>query len=297
MGLNEVVLVATDLSEAADEAIRAGHELAGADKKFVVCHVIHEILRASPLFPQAVQADMEAVIHAESRAAAAVEDRVKSLTGRSPKDFEIRLESGAADAAVLHIAEEVHASLIVTASRGLSGIVRMLLGSVAERVVRYAHCSVYVARPHKKTNKILVATDLSDRALPAVLRAAELAKKNSSELVVLYSLDVMPSPAMGLTVPFGGVPIIPPPELIAQMRTGAHEGLKAIVERLDVKAETRVEEGEAAYTIIQTAESIGADLVVIGTHGRSGIARMALGSVAEKVVRAAHSSVLVVRSA
>ena len=158
MGLNEVVLVATDLSDSADEAIRAAHELAPAGKKLVVCHIVHEILRASPLFPQAVQADMEAVIHAESRAAAAVEDRVTALTGRTA-DFEIRIESGAADGAILRVAEDVKATLVVTASRGLSGITRLLLGSVAERIVRYAHCSVFIARPHKKTNH----TELTER--------------------------------------------------------------------------------------------------------------------------------------
>ncbi len=295
MALHDVVLVATDLSDAADEAIRAGHELADAGKKLVVCHIVHEILRASPLFPQAVQADMEAVIHAESRAAAAVEDRVKALTGRTT-DFEIRIESGAADSAILRVAEDVKATLVVTASRGLSGIVRLLLGSIAERIIRYAHCPVLIARPYKKTNKILVATDLSDPSLPAVELAAEMARKNSAELTVLYCLDVMPSPAMGLTVPFGGVPIIPPPELIEQMRTGAQSALASIIERFAVKAETRVVEGDAAAMILRTAEKMEADLVVVATHGRTGLARLALGSVAEKVVRGARSSVLVARS-
>jgi nucleotide-binding universal stress UspA family protein len=296
MGLNEVVLVATDLSDAADEAIRTGHELAGAGQKLVVCHIVHEILRASPLFPQAVQADMEAVIHAESRAAAAVEDRVMALTGRAAADFDIRIESGAADSAILRVAEDIKATVIVTASRGLSGIVRLLLGSVAERIVRYAHCPVFIARPYKKTNRILVATDLSDPSLPAVYLAAEVAKKNSAELVVLYCLDVMPSPAMGLTVPFGGVPIIPPPELVEQMRSGAHAALTAIIDRFELKAETRVAEGDAASAILRTAEKIEADLVVVATHGRTGLARLALGSVAEKIVRGSRSSVLVARS-
>ncbi len=295
MALHDVVLVATDLSDSADEAIRTGHELADAGSKLVVCHIVHEILRASPLFPQAVQADMEAVIHAESRAAAAVEDRIKALTGRTD-DFEIRIESGAADGAILRVAEDVKATLVVTASRGLSGIVRLLLGSIAERVIRYAHCPVLVARPYKKTKKILVATDLSDPSLPAVSLAAEVARKNSSELTVLFCLNVMPSPAMGLTVPFGGVPIIPPPELIEQMRAGALAALAGLTERLGIKAETRVVEGDAAAMILHTAEKMEADLVVVATHGRTGLARLALGSVAEKVVRGARSSVLVARS-
>jgi nucleotide-binding universal stress UspA family protein len=296
MALNDVVLVATDLSDSADEAIHAGHALVDAGNKLVVCHIVHEILRTSPLFPQAVQADMEAVIHAESRAAAAVEDRVQALTGRAAADFEIRIESGAADSAILRVAEDVKATLIVTASRGLSGIVRLLLGSIAERIIRYAHCPVLVARPYKKTNKILVATDLSDPSLPAVSLAADLARKNSAELTVLYCLDVMPSPIMGLTVPFGGVPIIPPAELVEQMRTGAQAALAGITERFGVKADTRVVEGDAASMILRTAEQIEADLVVVATHGRTGLARMALGSVAEKVARGARSSVLIARS-
>jgi nucleotide-binding universal stress UspA family protein len=297
MGLNDVVLVATDLSDSADEAIRAGHELArGAGSKFVVCHVVHEILHASPLFPQAVQTDMEAVIHAESRGAAAVEDRVKALTGRASGEFEIRIESGSADSAILRVAEDVGATLVVTASRGLSGIARLLLGNVAERIVRYAHCSVLIARPHKKTNKILVATDLSDLSLAAVSLAAEAAQRSSAELVIVYALDVFPSPMMGLTVPFGGVPIVPPPELVEQVRTGAESALAALIERLGIKAEARVVEGDAASAIIRTARQMEADLVVVATHGRTGFARVALGSVAEKVVRGAHSSVLVARS-
>jgi nucleotide-binding universal stress UspA family protein len=190
----------------------------------------------------------------------------------------------------------VQATLVVTASRGLSGIARLLLGSVAERIVRYAHCSVFIARPHEKTQKILVATDLSELSRVAVMQAAEFAQKNAAELHILYCLDVMPSPAMGLTVPFGGVPIIPPPELVEQLRTGAKAGLDALVGQLGIKAQTRVVEGEAASTIVRTAESINADLLVVGTHGRTGLARIALGSVTEKVVRAAKSSVLVVRS-
>src|SRR5690349_9844033 len=125
MALGDVVLVATDLSESADEAILQGHAYAEqAGGKLVVCHVVREVLSASPLFPQSVNADTEAVIHAESHAAAAVEDRVKALTGRAAATFEVRIESGSADAEILRIAEDVRATLIVTGSRGLTGIAR-----------------------------------------------------------------------------------------------------------------------------------------------------------------------------
>ncbi|MDI3284845.1 universal stress protein [Polyangium sp. 15x6] len=297
MALGNVVLVATDLSESADEAIKLGHEYAErAGGKLVVCHVVHEVLRSAPLFPQAIQADMEAVIHAESHAAAAVEDRVKDLTGRPSNGFEVRIESGGADASILRVAEDVGATLVVTGSRGLTGIARLLLGNVAERIVRYAHCPVLVARPHARTKKILAATDLSELSQPGVALAGQVAAEQRGALTVLHALDILPSPALGFTVPFGGVPVIPPPELVEQMRTAADGVLVGMVERLGIKAGRRVVEGDAATMVIRTAEELDAELVVVATHGRTGLARAALGSVAEKIVRGVHCSVLVARS-
>ncbi len=297
MALSDVVLVATDLSESADVAIKMGHEQAEkAGGKLVVCHVVHEVLRSAPLFPQAIQADMEAMIHAESRAAAAVEDRVKEITGRTSAGFEVRIESGGADAAVLRVAEEVGATLVVTGSRGLTGIARLLLGNIAERIVRYAHCPVLVARLHARTKKVLVATDLSDLSAPAVALAAEVASRQDASLTVLHSLDILPAPAFGFTVPFGGTPVIPPRDLVDQMRGAADSVVGSLIERLGIKADHRVAEGDAATAVLRTAEELDVELVVVATHGRTGLARVALGSVAEKIVRGAHCSVLVARS-
>jgi nucleotide-binding universal stress UspA family protein len=297
MALGDKVLVATDLSESADEAIRQGHFFAEeAGGKLVVCHVVHELLRYSPLFPQRVQAETEALIAIERQAANAVEQRVVAVTGRASDSFEVNITTGAAEAEVLRVAEEVGATLIVTGSRGLTGITRLLLGNVAERIVRYAHCPVLVARKHEPTNRILSPTDLSEHATPAVDLAAQIAQRRASTLVVMHSLDILPRPAFGFTVPFGGLPVIPPPEVITQARTGADEVLAGMLERLGVKGERRVVDGDAATSILQTADQTGVDLVVLSTHGRTGLARVALGSVAEKVVRGAHCSVLVVRS-
>jgi len=297
MSLGDVVLVATDLSESADEAIRLGHAYAEkAGGKLVVCHIVHEALHAAPLFPQTVQADTEAVIQAESRAAEAVEDRVKAVIGSEDAAFDVRVESGSADAEILRIAEEIKATLVVTGSRGLTGIARLLLGNVAERIVRYAHCPVLVARAHTQTNKIVAATDLSDLSTPAVDLAGKVAASKGASLLVLHSLDIFPAPAFGFTVPFGGTPVIPPPELVDRMREAADGVLGGMLERFSIKAEHRVAEGDAATAVLRAAEQFDADLVVVATHGRTGLARVALGSVAEKIVRGAHCSVLVARS-
>jgi nucleotide-binding universal stress UspA family protein len=297
MALGDKVLVATDLSESADEAIRQGHLIADeASSRLIVCHVVHEMMRYSPLFPQRVQAETEAVIAIERQAANAVEQRVMAITGRAPDAFEVNITMGTAEAEILRVAEEIGATLIVTGSRGLTGITRLLLGNVAERIVRYAHCPVLVVRKHEQTNKTLAPTDLSEHAAPAVALAAQIAKQRGGTLVVMHSLDILPRPAFGFTVPFGGVPVIPPPEVVTQARNGADEVLAGLLDRLGAQGERRVVEGDAATSIIQTADQTGTDLVVVSTHGRTGLARVALGSVAEKVVRGAHCSVLVVRS-
>jgi len=298
MALGDVVLVATDLSDSADIAISQGHTFAEqAGGKLVVCHIVHEVLSASPLFPQLVNEETEAVIHAESRAAAAVEDRVKALTARASTGFEVRIESGSADAEILRVAETVGATLIVTGSRGLTGITRLLLGNVAERIVRYAHCPVLVARAHERTGKILVATDLSERSAAAVALAAEVAAKTGAKVTLVHGMDLLPSPAFGFAVPFGGTPFIPPPELVAQMRAAADTALVALAERHGLKgAEHQILEGDAASVVLGAADDLDVDLVVVATHGRTGLARVALGSVAEKIVRGARSSVLVARS-
>jgi nucleotide-binding universal stress UspA family protein len=298
MALGDKVLVATDLSESADEAIRRGHAFAQeAGGKLIVCHVVHEALGRNPLFPQRVTEETDALIEAERRAGAAVEERVVSLTGRAPGDFEVRIESGSADAEVLRVAESVNATLVVTGSRGLTGIQRLLLGNVAERIVRYAHCPVLIARTYPAANRILCATDLSEPSTPAVELSAEIAKRRGAHLIVMHDLDIFPAPSFGFTVPFGGLPVIPPPELVEQARSAADTVLSAMVERFGAKdAERRITVGDAAAAVLRTADEVGADLVVVATHGRSGIKRMALGSVAEKVVRGAHCSVLVARS-
>jgi nucleotide-binding universal stress UspA family protein len=69
------------------------------------------------------------------------------------------------------------------------------------------------------------------------------------------------------------------------------------VTRAGATAEVRVLDGSAAPAIVQVAEEVGAELVVVGTKGRTGVARLALGSVAEEVIRTASTSVLIVRHA
>ena len=141
--------------------------------------------------------------------------------------------------------------------------------------------------------RILVPTDFSDCATLAVRYAAELAAKFGAELTLLHIVPdtvlalpdaVMPSPVMT-------------PDLNALTEAG-RTGLANLVAALELesrhpRAEVRI--GSPEREIVAAATDLGADLVCIATHGRGGLARVLLGSVAEMVVRHAPCPVLTVR--
>ncbi|MEP7121617.1 MAG: universal stress protein [Byssovorax sp.] len=290
------VLVATDLSVGADEAIRQGDAWARAAKgELIVCHVVPNALRNNPLFPQRAHAETASLLDAEQAAGQRVQDRVIALTGRSPDAYRLIVDNGAPDATIVAIAERVEATLVVVGSSGHAGIARLLLGSVASRVVAYAHSPVLVARPHARTGRILAATDMSEPALPALVAAADEAKARGAKVTLIHSVDLLPSSAMAIGAPFGGTWLVVPPEQIAAVRASVQATLDDMMKRLAIDGEVRVEQGNPVAEVVNAAEQLDAELVVVGTRGRTGLTRLALGSVADGIVRAAPCSVLVVR--
>ena len=167
-----------------------------------------------------------------------------------------------------------------------------ILGSTAEHVVRYANCPVLVARPSPE-GKVLAATDFSDPALPAVAAGAAEARRRKADLTIIHAMDLTPvmSPFYG---EFYGVP---PMDLSDQMRELWRQRLDECVHHFKAKGGGLLRDGPAAPAILSAASELPAQLLVVGTHGRTGLSRIALGSVAEAVVRGAPCSVLTVRLA
>ncbi len=296
MSLGSKVLVATDLSDAADEAIRQGDERArAAGGELIVCHVVPNLMRNNPLFPQSNTGDVAGVLDLQQRALKAVEMRVVALTGRTLADFRVVVDNGSPPAGIVHAADEAHATLVVVSSSGATGLDRLLLGSVASRVVRYAHCAVLVARPREKSGKILAATDFSDPASSAVAAAVEEARPRGARVTLLHSLELLPHPSVGWGAPFGATWVVPPPELVEQVRASARETMQGMLTTLGATGDVLVPEGDPVTTVLDAARTLPAELIVLATRGRTGIARMVLGSVAEKVIAGAPCSVLAVR--
>ncbi|MBK9033247.1 MAG: universal stress protein [Myxococcales bacterium] len=264
-----VILVATDLSAAADEAVRAGFAQALAHgARLVVAHVLDDgagdATAAATIAP--VRTTIARAIGGGGDDRAAVDALV--LTGEPC-------------GAIVAAAAARAAALIVVAAHGGASLRRQVLGGVAGRVVRHAPCAVLVARPPFGL-RILVATDLSALSLPALAAAADEARRRGVAVTALHCLDPLAD---------GVAPAAAEDELAR-----ARARLSAAVQDCGLDAELVVERGDAAEIIARAAAGVAADLVVVATHGRTGLRRILLGSTAEAVVRSAPCSVLVVRS-
>jgi nucleotide-binding universal stress UspA family protein len=146
--------------------------------------------------------------------------------------------------------------------------------------------------------KVLVATDFSATAEAALEEAALLAGLARAEVVLL---NVLPTPDPG--IPTGiDLGLLPSWSAIQQMLKerqkavqGSLESERARLEKDGLKVQIEIREGTPGAEIARAARELGADLVVMGTHGRSGFSHFFLGSTSDTVVRAAHCPVLLVR--
>lgn len=260
----------------------------------MACHVLSAPPDLSSLLPERFR---PAISDEDERSVrAALLARARSELGLELP--EILVLHGAPYAEILHCAERVRASYIVVGSHGRTGLAHALLGSVAERVVRHAHCSVLVARAGARSEPsgvVVAATDLSDASLPVIVEGHAAAKRSGARLVVMTVIDWgidLGSAVSGLV---GVLPALPPPELRQQVHEALRAALVQAMAGVGAEGEARVLDGSPAAQIVTQSESSGADLLVVGTRGRTGLARLALGNVAERVVGATKCSVLAVR--
>jgi nucleotide-binding universal stress UspA family protein len=214
---------------------------------------------------------------------------------------------------IVQICMETNCDLIVMGTHGREGLERLLLGSVAERVTRQAHVPVMLIRNPQdfkissekpfRLEHILVAVDGSPQSQQALLSANNLAAKLGASLEVLYVIPDVP-PLTGYT----GLEFAPmidydryEKDLEVQSKAivaGALEQLKTALAKVsDVRSLSVPAKGlTLGDRILQTAGDHGADLIVLGTHGRSGIDRLLLGSVAQTVSHHSKIPVLLVRN-
>lgn len=146
-------------------------------------------------------------------------------------------------------------------------------------------------------SKILAATDFSEDSTLALSFAEELARKFNAEITVLHVdqplAPVMMTPELGPTMDVGAMS-----RIAEEQRLLAQRELDKIVGKLrdsGLKAKSHLKVGSPFLEILHTAQAEGTDLIVLGTHGRTGLVHVLMGSVAERVVQKAPCPVLTIR--
>ena len=191
---------------------------------------------------------------------------------------------------IVDLAEAENCDLVVMGRKGLSGLERVFVGSVAARVIGYSRRDVLVIPAHSEFGwqKVLLATDGSKYGRAAAGRAIDFVRAYGGELKVISVVEV-PSALYGVAPQAA--------DDMVKKAKGYVEEVKKQADSAGLKAETLVLEGEEAYRkITDFAKEHDINTIVMGSHGRTGLKRLLMGSVAEKTIGYAHCPVLVVRS-
>jgi len=198
-------------------------------------------------------------------------------------------EEGEPHERIIDLAQAENCDLIVIGRRGLRRLERVLVGSVTARVIGYSPIDVLVVT--RDTNvgfkKVLIATDGSRYSELAKKRAIDFAGSYGGELVAVSAVDV-PSELYAES-----------PKTVEELVKKARSYVEAIKNeagQTGIKTEVIVREGEAYRVITDTARETGANIIVMGSHGRTGLKRLLMGSVTEKVIGHTPCPVLVVKS-
>ncbi len=290
--MSRKILCPIDFSPGSQQALRAAVRLAmDGDTELVLAHAWYlpplAFAGETPFPAQIVDtmvADEEAALAAALRDAKDLgAPRVSPLflTGRP---WERICETVEADPAF---------DLIVLGTEGRTGLRRVLLGSVAEKVVRHAACSVLAVRGKNGTSAfkhILCPIDFSQGSRAAMEQAARLADPDGLGITLLHVLD--------LPVRFSGEPKVAgfTEDLDRQGARLLGEWAAELRTRVSVPVVTRTRIGSPGTQTLSVLEAEPTfDLVVVGSHGRTGLGRVLLGSVAERIVRHAPCPVFVAR--
>ena len=215
---------------------------------------------------------------------------------------------GRAYHAVCQLAQKLGTDLIITTTRGHTGLQHVFLGSTAERIVRHAPCPVMVVREHERDfvhgneraskrdmvlKKILVPVDFSDCSMAGLGAAVRFAQVWNAQLVTFNCVPLQTFAAYG---EYGGRDLT---ALTNYAQSAAKEEMDELISSLksqNIAAIGVIELGVPAQAICDYARQHDVDLIITSTHGSTGLTHILLGSTAEHVVRYAHCPVLITPS-
>lgn len=269
----EKLLLASDHSEFSEGAIREAINLAKTcGSKLYIVSVAEEpdIRGFAANYPLVAAQELERVtrVHLESLKEKAEKEGAvcEIIEPRGPKTYEYIIDEAAKN----------NVEMIIMGRHGRTGITRLMMGSVTARVIGDAPCKVLVVPRSARISfeKILISTDGSIFSEFATREAISTAKRIGSSLIALsvYKRDENSQ--------------------VAEASVGM---VKDVAEKEGIKVEALTLKGEPYEVIVNTAEKKNAGFIVVGSHGRSGIERLLMGSVTERVIGHAGCPILVVR--
>lgn len=278
------VLVPTDGSDYAEVAVRYAEDLARRYGATVhaLCVVDARTLENAPHYDRMKEESTE------------IAGQVCNELAEDGLSTERAVRTDVPHRAILQYATEQDIDLIVMGSHGRTGVERYLLGSVTEKVVRRSEVPVLTVKLSDDGDvtypysDILIPTDGSEGAAAAIRPAVDIAKSYDARI---HALSVVETMALGIDVRSS--------VLLESMEEVARTALEIVEERAARNSistiETAVDSGHPYRKIRSYVNEHDIDLVVMGTHGRSGIEQYLLGSVAEKTVRTSPVPVMTVR--
>ena len=295
-----VIIVGTDFSATAAAAMDWAAELARQQgARIELVHAVMTPLSTPATFPAPGLVPSGDQLSAEIQQAA--RDRL-GQAAEALRQREISVDTylgvGTPAQVILERAEETGAELVAVGTRGLSGLSHVLLGSTAQRAIQGSPCPVLAVHPgdserHRPIRTILVPTDFSDDAERAIHTALQLLAplEQEARLILIHAFNL----------PIEYTAYGPIPTSIHFLRDTGLEAERLLqekaesLEREGMTVDWVAREGDPAAVIAHAAEERGADLIAIGTHGRSGLMHLLLGSTAERVVQHAPCPVMTVR--
>ena len=286
----EKLLLSTDGSEFSSGAVREAIKLAKiCSSRLYAISVIETNPEFEVLAPQLIEKE-----EIETRARLG---KIQTMAAAEGIDCEIIARHAESPfEAIIEEAEKKQVDMIIMGRRGRTGLRRLLMGSVTAKVIGHSSCNVLVIPrlAEIKYKKILVATDGSKYSIAAASEAVGIAQRCRATLFVI---SVVPSEGVS---PFDIVHTEMQHEMIAQREF--HDGEKnvndllVIAKQHGVAVEGLIIEGRPYEAIVDHSREKGVDLIVMGSHGRTGLDRLLMGSVTERVVGHADCAVLIVRA-
>lgn len=285
------ITIAVDGSIYSRHAIQALAHLAPPEE-LVLVHAINipdfNYAMISPDLRAEVHADMEAKLRKEG------EGILTQAKEELPSDFsqvQVIHQIGHPVDVILETASSSKSHLIILGARGLGRVKELVLGSTSHRVLMHAPCSAMVIKePVPRLKKILLPIEGEDDISIAL---QFLALQPFREAVEIDVIAVWPQPQLAWPVTLGQSKLL-------EMRAieEAQDRMKSVTDkltRMNYSAETKVGMGDPAFAILEQAKASQADLILMGTHGRGGLARFLIGSVSHSVLHQADCPVLMVR--